>query len=156
MLKSAIAFFLAGVLTVSVLKSFASPTVNTSYPVVVAKGRLLNQTAPVSTTTIFTPNHDGLYRLSFYGTITQAISGSNAQWWVNTFWTDDGGAQSCQPCLAGGDSFSFPFSQFNFLAGATSTLVEAKAGTPISYDVIQVQGSDGSAYSLYWTVERLE
>jgi hypothetical protein len=39
--------------------------------------------------------------------------------------------------------------------GAALTL-EAKSGTAISYSVIQTGAPDGSAYSLYYTLERLE
>jgi hypothetical protein len=39
--------------------------------------------------------------------------------------------------------------------GATITL-EAKAGTAITYSVDQVGAADGSAYALYYTLERLE
>jgi hypothetical protein len=154
MFKTGIVFFAAGLLTVAVINSTASPSV--THPVIVAKGKLVNQTAPVATTTLFTPNYDGVYRLSFYGTLTQANLGSNDQWWVNLFWTDDSGLQLCQPCLVGGDRQTGQFSQFDFLSGQTSLLIEAKASTPIQYDVIQTGTPDNTAYSLYWIVERLD
>jgi hypothetical protein len=40
-------------------------------PLIVAKGKLVNQTAPIPTTTIFTPIQTGLYRLSVYATVTK-------------------------------------------------------------------------------------
>src|SRR5258706_4889680 len=52
-------------------------TVGPVSPPIVARGKLLNQTAPIPTTTIFTPTQTGLYRLSVYGTVTTSTcSGS--------------------------------------------------------------------------------
>jgi hypothetical protein len=65
--------------------SSAAPIKTFSYPVVVATGRLVNQTAPIQPTTILTPNQDGIYRLSVYGTLTRAdalqatLSGTSAR-----------------------------------------------------------------------------
>src|SRR5467141_1122032 len=63
-------------------------------PVIVAKGKWTRQTAPIPTTTLFTPTQDGLYRLSIYATLTTADSSSQTYWYVNVFWTDDEGPQS--------------------------------------------------------------
>src|SRR5258706_13448177 len=53
-------------------------TVGPVSPPIVARGKLLNQTAPIPTTTIFTPTQTGLYRLSVYGTVTTSTcSGSD-------------------------------------------------------------------------------
>src|SRR5258706_2567445 len=67
---------------VLLLSTFALPqarnsTVGPVSPPIVARGKLLNQTAPIPTTTIFTPTQTGLYRLSVYGTVTTSTcSGS--------------------------------------------------------------------------------
>lgn len=62
-------------------------------PQIVAKGKLPNQTAPIPTTTIFTPTQTGLYRLSIYATLTKTDPNSQSVWQINTQWTDDAGAQ---------------------------------------------------------------
>src|SRR6266516_3545129 len=65
-----VALLVATIALSSTSKSGALPAPFPS-PLIVAKGRILNQNAPISTTTIFTPTQSGLYRLSLYGTITQ-------------------------------------------------------------------------------------
>ncbi len=133
-------------------------TVGPVSPPIVARGKLLNQTAPIPTTTIFTPTQTGLYRLSVYGTVTTSTC-SGSYWSLNPEWTDDSGAlqasangilQSNGNCLG-----SFLLFNSGFSTGATITL-EAKAGTAITYSVDQVGAADSSAYSLYYTLERLE
>jgi hypothetical protein len=124
-------------------------------PPIVAKGKLLNQTAPIPATTIFTPVQSGLYRLTVYGTITTSTC-SGSVWTFTPEWTDDSGVlgnasgivQSNGNCL--GSFFSF---DSGFSTGATITF-EAKGATAITYNV--AGSSDGSAYSLYYTLERLE
>jgi hypothetical protein len=49
-----VAALLVGLLALTGRSSSAAPAPFTS-PVIVAKGKLVNQTAPISTTTIFTP-----------------------------------------------------------------------------------------------------
>src|SRR6266852_6871269 len=71
----------------------ASPATPISPPIV-AKGKLLNQTAPIPTTTIFTPVQTGLYRLSVYGTLTTGAQNSNSFWSYSPVWTDDSGVLS--------------------------------------------------------------
>jgi hypothetical protein len=127
-----------------------------SSPQIVAKGKLPNQTAPIPTTTIFTPVQTGLYRLSVYATILKTAANSNAYWDYSFNWTDDEGAESQSGFLIGYDTV---FGQFYYQGGspgAPSMPFEAKAGTPITYDVQQYNGTDDSVYSLYYTLERLE
>jgi len=41
--------------------------------------------------------------------------------------------------------------------GGVVRTIEVRAGTPVTYDVVQGNGPpDNSAYSLYYTLERLE
>jgi len=127
-------------------------------PAIVAKAKLTNQTATIPTTTIFTPNEDGLYRLSIYATISKADNNSQAQWLVNVNYTDDSEqSQSLGGLLYGLNNQlgMFEFYDFFLEAGPTVTF-EAKAGTPITYSVTESGPPDNSAYSLYYTLERLE
>src|SRR5258706_13944405 len=71
-------------------------TVGPVSPPIVARGKLLNQTAPIPTTTIFTPTQTGLYRLSVYGTVTTSTcSGSSGV--PKSQWTHDVGAFAARP-----------------------------------------------------------
>ena len=125
---------------------------------VIKKGKLKNQTAPIPETVIVTPTTDGLFRLSLYASVTTIDISSKAYWYVNVFWTDDFGSQAAANILWGLPQWGGQF--INPAGGATiggvESVFEAKAGTPISYSVTQTSGSDSSAYSLYYTLERLE
>ena len=125
-------------------------------PLIVAKGKLVNQTAPIPTTTIFTPKETGLYRLTVYATVTKADPNSQSSWSYLPGWTDDAGeAFGSNLLLQGGNTpGSFLFEGF-WQLGAGLPL-EAKAGTAITYAMTQSGPPDNSAYSLYYTLERLE
>jgi len=134
----------------------AAPTLPMG-PVIVAKGKLPNQTAPIPTTTIFTPTQTGLYRLSVYATVERADLNSNSYWCYGFQWTDDGGPHQSGIMLCGYGDITSPF-QYEGLdyLGGTAQPFEAVAGQPITYNVTQNNGPDDSAYSLYYTLERLE
>jgi hypothetical protein len=151
-----IAALLFGLLMATGHNSAAASGTTFTFPVIVAKGRLVSQTATIPTTTIFTPNQDGIYRLSFYGTITQSDFTSNSQWWVYAYWTDDSGPQSVNPLLAGGSKFTGQFSLYNFSPASSPIVFEAKAATAITYNVAQAGVPDNSIYSIYYTLERLQ
>jgi hypothetical protein len=127
-------------------------------PQIVAKGKLRNQTAPIPTTTIFTPPQDGLYRLSAYATLTRTDVNSVSTWQFSVGWSDDVGPQSAGSILfIQGNTRAGSFVWENFVdLGGASVILESKAGTPITYTVIQTDGPDNSAYALYYTLERLE
>ena len=130
---------------------------------IIKKGKLKNQTAPIPETVIVTPSTDGLFRLSVYATVTTANIASESFWSVNLFWTDDAGPQVGPGVLftyqgvSELGSFIPEYSPYGTGAGGGfDTVFEAKAGTPISYSVTQQGLPDNSAYSLYYTLERLE
>lgn len=134
----------------------ASPT-TPGGPITVAHGKLVNQTTPIPATTIFTPMQTGLYRLSVYMTMTKADVNSQSEWGFNLDWTDDAGDQAGNYLLVGFGPVSGQFYVYqSFYAGGMSMPFEAQAGTPITYTVVQNGGPDNSAYSLYYTLERLE
>lgn len=119
-------------------------------PQVVAKGKVLNQTAAIPVTTIFTPTQTGLYRFSAYSTgpVNTTASG---YWNINLNWTDDFGPQNDEELLqnAGGG-----YGSVGWPSGSVGTF-EAVAGQPVTYSVT-LSGSGGGSYSLYYTIERLE
>jgi len=137
-------------------RSTGSPSTPTS-PITITKGRLVSQTTPIPTTTIFTPTHDGVYRLSAYATITQPDPNSQSYWIWNPTWTDDAGPANCNgQCYIGAGNTSGQFQlQLGLQLGVVMT-IEAKAGTPIAYNVYQQGSPDNSAYSLYYVLEKID
>ena len=133
----------------------ASPTTAIG-PAIVAHGNLVNQTAPIPATTIFTPTQTGLYRLSIYGTMLTAAYNSGTSWSVYVSWTDETTSQN-QQVLWSYDSSLAPFlsSGANNFYGQVA-IFEAKAGTPVAYSTTQIGPPDGTSYSLHYTLERLE
>jgi hypothetical protein len=124
-------------------------------PQIVAKGKALNQTATIPTTTIYTPKQTGLFSLSVYGTIVAADSSSQSEWQYNLQWTDDSGTVNSATPLYGTDNTAGSFSNFIWKWGDAMP-IEVKAGTPITFTVSQSGPADKSAYSLYYVLERLE
>ncbi len=137
-------------------KPASSPTPFPS-PSIVAKGKLLNQAMPIPTTTIFTPPQDGVYRLSVYATVTTARTIGSSSWSYDVGWTDDSGPQSVSPLLYGPDNASgqFIWNVVGVPVGGPVMVFQAKAGTPVTY-VVNGPTDGASAYSLYYTLERLE
>ena len=126
-----------------------------SFPQIVAKGKLLNQTATIPTTTIYTTTQTGLYSLSVYGTVIVADPNSQSEWVFNLQWTDDSGTVNSASPLYGTDNTAGSFSNFIWKWGDAMP-IEVKAGTPITFTVSQSGPIDKSAYSLYYALERLE
>jgi hypothetical protein len=147
---------LGGALALS-FGSASTPIAGPTSPVIIVKRRLVNQTAPIPTTTIFAPAHDGVYRLSAYATITQADPNSQSYWIWNPTWTDDAGSANCNgQCYIGAGNTPGQFQlQLGLQLGVVMT-IEAKAGTPIAYSVYQQGSPDNSAYSLYYVLEQIE
>jgi hypothetical protein len=123
-------------------------------PQVVAKAKLPHQTATIPTTTIYTPAQTGLYRLSVYATLLTTVENSQSQWNVYVQWTDDAVTQYQNVLFSENSLGSFVFPAVGNYG--PSITFESKAGTPISYFVTQSNGADGTSYSLYYTLERVE
>jgi hypothetical protein len=149
-------------LAVSLLR--ANTSNSTSAPTsVVAKGKFVNQTSPIPQRAIYLPVDNGLYRISAYATVTTPSSTDNTSFWqFNTEWTDDSGqtydGSSSQLQLLASNNFN-QVGAFDWMGqgnyGATLVL-EVKGGTPISISTSLNGPPDGSAYSLYYTLERLQ
>jgi hypothetical protein len=150
-----------------------------SYPRVVAKVALTGQTAPIPTTTLFTPAKDGLYRISSYGVVT-VPSTSSGLWEVQLNWTDDSGPQGCapypidsggpspSPCVLLGlysdgtpgiNNYGQGFGSGYYNPPNTTAVVQAKAGAAITYSVVADPNSGGSptgsTFELFISVEQL-
>src|SRR5580698_1483106 len=82
-------------LSLSAQTTTQPPTINLTSPLIVASGKLVDQTLIISKTTLFTPSETGLYRVSVYMTQTKPVS-ADALWAFALFWTDDAGDQSDQ------------------------------------------------------------
>jgi hypothetical protein len=151
-----IAVLMVGLLALMGHSSSAAPAPFTS-PQIVARGKLVNQKAAISPTTILTTVQTGVYRLSIYATLSEADANSTSQWSVFSQWTDDAGAEEAGISNQYGN-LAGQFNCYSFFnaAGGPTVTFEARGGTPISYSVFQSGPPDNSAYSLYYTLERLE
>jgi len=103
-----VAALLAGLLALTGRSSSAAPAPFTS-PLIVAKGKLINQTTPIATTKIITAPQSGLFRLSVYATLAKSDPTSDSSWLFNVAWTDDSGVESTsygeiEPLSTGGFS----------------------------------------------------
>src|ERR1700730_10267041 len=144
-----VAVLLVGTFALTCRNSAATPAATFTSPQIVAKGKLLNQTGAIPTTTIFTPPQTGLYRFSAYS--TGPLSSGSGSWNINLYWTDDfgpeWGTELVQQANGGYGSVGWP--------SGTVGMFEAIAGQPVSYS-ITLSGTGGGSYSLYYTIERLE
>jgi hypothetical protein len=125
-------------------------------PAIVAKGKFPNQTAPIPTTTLFTPAHDGLYRASLYMTQTTAEQGNQGfQYWLT--WVDDAGTETGSPIFVAANQVPpNAWGNSGYGNGGTILTFEAKAGQPVTYYVTQAGDGNAGTYSFYYTIERLE
>jgi hypothetical protein len=123
-------------------------------PQIVATVSLINQTAQIRSTPLFTPQADGLFRVSAYLLRTKAGS-SNQDWCLTTAWIDDlgleydGRANEKYICIdAAGSRTTYQFAD-------SVHVIRANAGTTVSYTLTGPDGG-GSVYELYITVEQLQ
>lgn len=137
-------------------KSVGSTPPSLTVPVIVASGKLVNQSAPIPNHTIFTPTQDGLYRLSVYAAITTGDPSSQSYWNYNVFWADASGPQTAYGLLTQQGNRGGQFTQLlNYYVGGPAMVFEAKGGKGIRYGVSH-DSPDNSAFSLYYTLEQLQ
>lgn len=129
-------------------------------PLKVATVSLVNQSASIPSTALYTTPADGLFRLMGYAQITTAgpITGKLT---VNQIWTDLIGATSFKILEQPGTvpaRFALP-DWFGELVSAGSDVFPtffAAAGTDISYSVIYDGGAGGAMrYAIHLVLERL-
>lgn len=121
-----------------------------SHPQIVTSVALSNQTNEIPTTTLFTPQQTGLYRVVAYLTATHPGDGQNV-WGLQIQWSDDAGIE--QSCLPNLNNAATP--PFAYVTPSISAF-EAVAGVPVTYSVFSSGQPVSGAYSLYLTVERLQ
>jgi hypothetical protein len=154
-----LAVLLVGMFALADHNSAAAPATSYTSPQIVARGKLLNLTASIPTTTLFTPRSTGLYRLSVYTTLATSDTSSGQYWSYVLGWTDDGGVETANQTLFLNTNQVPPYAwgspgSTGLAPGSVSTF-EAVAGSPVTYSFI-FSGPDNSVTSLYWVLERLE
>ncbi len=120
-----------------------------TYPQIVAKISLLNQTTSLPATTILTPTTNGTYRLSVYW--AETVPGPNVGNWQLTFgWTDEVGAES-----NGQGLILYPTKAPPFDSVQQTQIVRANAGTPITYTVGGLGAVPTGTYDLFIVAEKI-
>lgn len=118
-------------------------------PRVVAQISLTDQTGSLPRRNLFTPQKDGLFRLSVYLIPTQNTSDVGA--FFSVFYTDEAGPESQDYLLAGRGGVGCMNN--NGAAPCFMTaLVRAKAGTPIAWETTT---QSGVTYEVFGTLEKL-
>lgn len=140
-----------------VLTSAGSQNANPAYsPVIIARGKLVNQTAPIAKTTILTPTVDSVYQLSIFAVLSRTDPNSQSIWTFGLAWTDDSGQDEGGYLWRQGAAAGQFSDDTNNTDGGIVRTIEVKAGMPLTYAMNQQGPPDNSAYSLYYVVERLE
>lgn len=147
MCGKAILYFVA--LAVVLSGTILGQTSTASSPKIVARINLTGQTNPISTTTIFIPETDGLFRFS--GVMVVTVPSNQAGTWTTTIgFAPDSGA-TIQQWLGANSAVIGGGVSLNDLT------VRSNAGNPLTYSVTATAGMpQGSTYELFFTVERLE
>lgn len=127
-------------------------------PVIVAHANRRNVTQAIPQTTLFTPAHTGLFRVSAYLTVTSPGSSQQALWaiWLN--YNDDSGVETY--CVADIGATSVPPNDvpLNCLLSdfANPFVFEAVAGRPVTFRLDAPQVDNPGIVSVGVVVERIE
>jgi hypothetical protein len=113
-----------------------------TFPQIVARFERLNQTGPISPTTIFTPTHCGTFQVSIV--MVQTVAGGNGIWFGTFNWTDGSGSDSTNLQL---DTFQRQSANSVFAA-------RVKAGTPFSFQITE-SNTPGGKYNVWIVVQQL-
>src|SRR5271170_8035833 len=143
--------------SVLVFKSAGNQKPSLTSPIIVASGSLTHHNGTFEVP-MYTPNESGVFRVSVYATLTQSDPNSSSSWAYTLGWTDAAGpGQGAflfnQPGNRNG-TFLPSFAQEPL--GGPSTVIQAKANTPITHNTDQFGGPDNSAYILCYVVEQLQ
>jgi hypothetical protein len=125
-------------------------TVGHGVPALYAQFDTTGQSSNIGTQTLFTPATSGFYRVSAYIIITQVATNSSTLPTVGVFWTD---ADNVTPL--GGATTTTLTGNVLTTAQQSSTIVNAKAGTPIQFDTASY-ASNGATPMQYALHIRLE
>jgi hypothetical protein len=127
-------------------------------PIRVTNLSFLSQTAALPTTTLYTPQADGNYRVSIYAVSLNGFA-SNFSLYFQMNWTDDFGSAGICSGSGGGESNGGTINDTCNIfptfatAGYRDVTLHAKANTPITLGT--QFGSAAYTYNLYIVVEQL-
>jgi hypothetical protein len=141
---------------VALAASFGNAGNTVAPPMIIANKRFVNQTVPIPATTIVTPTHDSVYRVSVYVTLSRTDPRSLSTWAYIMNWGDLGGSENGLYMWkqdAGAGQFIDVNGQED---GGLSKTIAVSAGMPLTFTVTQNGPADNSAYSLYLVVEQLQ
>jgi len=124
------------------------------FPEVVAQVSLAGQTNPIPTTTIFTPNTDGLFRISVYWANTVPAS-TDFTWSLDLGWTDDAGNEAAQSFMILSAESGAPMSYSINTGNGSSLTFRANAGAPVTFSVKANSTPSSTTYELFFVVEQL-
>lgn len=99
-----------------------------------------NQNAPIGTTTIVTPDSDGLYSVEYYAAITTAATtgAATSSLTVTLAWTDEGTAKS--------KAFTAITGNTTLTTGSERYLFRADGGAPITYATTYASNGAGEMH----------
>lgn len=128
------------------LSAVASAQTCSSFPCIVATVTLMDQSAAIPNTPIFTPSANGIFRITAYLSTT-ASTNKGARWSILTGWTDENGFR-----YGYGDAFSGGSD-----ANTATSVARDLAGQPLLYSTRLYQtGGTPMTYNLFITVEQLQ
>jgi hypothetical protein len=143
-------------LSLSLSLPTAARAQNLTSPLIVASGKMVGQTKPISKTILYTPSETGLFRVSVYMCMTKPGNTSNRDWVFFLNWTDDAGPEFDQLAdlvVNSGPPNSYALSYIHPAGFA----FEAVGGEPIAFSVDASSGAGTMGmYSLYYTVEQIQ
>jgi hypothetical protein len=125
----------------------ASAQTCSPFPCVVTTVTLTNQSKAIPATTIYTPNTDGLFRVSAYLSLTTVKNVNNEGWELLLAWTDEIGTKKANTNSYNGGSNAL----------TDTFVVRGIAGQPLGYTTNPISGGGPqSNYNLFIVVEELE
>jgi hypothetical protein len=117
-------------------------------PIVVARFKLLNQSGPITSATIYTPKWNGIFRITTVMVLT-ASSNGGGYWEPALGFTDR---------LGIGTTFATDYylttQTKNTLVNGTHAVID-HAGQPLTFSTVSSGDTSGSKYDVFIVVERI-
>lgn len=128
--------------------------VSPAQPVIVARVNRRNITQSIPATTMFTPAHTGLFRVSTYMTATSP--GGSENWMLALDYSDGAPKFACLATLNPSSSSNIPFDCYSGGLGLAGPFIfEGIGGEPVAFEVTAPL-DDAGTISVAIVVERLE
>ena len=131
-------FCLLVVLVVVCASGFGQSVPRFDSPKIVATFKSVGQTAGISPFTIYTPKNSGVFRISIVMVLTVA-NGNLGSWNAVTLFTNGGGKDFGEPEVS--------LNTNHRTSEAAETPLRAKAGLPITFQVVSSGNTQGSKYT---------